>query len=352
MTGDGGEFANRTIADRVDVNLNRLAPPATCRESRLNPMARDVLTFSGPESRIAMRCLALDRAAGSTYNLLARNGVAAVLLKGAGLARLLGDEHSRYYTDVDLLVAPDTFDAAQEVLSRNGYRPVMAGARPDDLPWHERPWQAAGRLSLTIDLHRGFSGVTDPAAFWRELSGSATHIALAGCPVAVPGEAGAALVAGLHAASPGPSTRPWADLRRALEALPGTVWPAAADLARRVGAEPAFSAGLRQVDGGRELATALRLPDLAGTCQRIQARRGSRAALAWARLGELPSTREKIRHLRRRLLPSPSAMRYAYPRARGGPTGLTLAYLNRIGYYAWHIRSAIRETRAVRRTGG
>ena len=306
---------------------------------------------SPASSVMAIKCLALDGAAGVALTLLADHGITAVLLKGPGLARVLRTEHHRHYTDVDVLVAPNAFAAAQQLLLGNGYSPVLAGARADDCPWHERSWQTPGPWPLTIDLHRGFAGVTDPAAFFRELAGSAESLMLAGCPVAVPDDAGAALVVALHAANPGRSQRPRADLVRALEVLPPARWAAAAELARRVGAEPAFALGLRQTAPGAELAATLRLPDHARTYQRIIARHGSPAARAWAVLAARPTVRAKIRHFVTRLLPSPAAMRHAYPLARSGPAGLALAYANRVLGYAWHTPSGLREVRAHRRRG-
>ncbi|MCI4061279.1 nucleotidyltransferase family protein [Micromonospora sp. R77] len=208
---------------------------------------------------LALRCLALDALAVSTSDLLRRQGVDSVLLKGAGLARRLGVD--RLYADVDLLVAPHTITAAQTALHAAGYRPTL----PPDLydvagPWHEQPWSAPGPLPLAVDLHRGFAGVGDPDALWRSLRAGAGPLDLAGGHVLVPDESGAALLAALHAATPGGVGKPAQDLARALTVLPPDAWDAAGRLAADCAATAAFTVGLRVLPTGRALADRLGLP--------------------------------------------------------------------------------------------
>jgi hypothetical protein len=310
------------------------------------------MAAAGPAARAAMRCLALDVAAVATHAALAERGIASVLLKGAGLGRLLGLEHRRRYSDVDLLVAPATFHAAQQLLRGLGYRSATAGFRADEWGcWHERPWRIPGPLELTVDLHRGFAGVADADAFWVAISAGARPMPLAGGTILVPDDAGAALLLGLHAAGPGGSVKPTTDLLGALDVLPVAVWAAAADLAHRVRATSAFAFGLRQVDRGVELAETLQLPPhQVSTGQWIIARHGSEEAYALARLASLPTWWATLRFLARRLVPSPAFMRYTENRARTGPVGLTLAYLLRAGRYARRTPAGVREWRSARRT--
>ncbi|AVT39503.1 nucleotidyltransferase family protein [Plantactinospora sp. BB1] len=302
----------------------------------------------------AVRGLALDALVVRTATALRDRGIASVLLKGAGLAHRLRNAGSRRYDDVDLLVAPATFDAAQRVLRDLGYRPILAGARQDDWAhWHARPWRAPGPAALTVDLHRGFAGVADPVAFWSAVSTTAERLDLAGGTVAVPDEPCAALLVALHAASPGRSGRPGDDLARALAVLPAATWRVAAGIARRTGAVPAFAVALRRDARGDALATELGLPRRTAVTGWLAAHRGRSAAYSLARLAELPTCRARLRHLGLRLVPSPAAMRHAYPLAGRGVAGLLLAYLVRAGDLARRTPGGLRELRiASRRAGG
>jgi hypothetical protein len=318
--------------------------------SLLSRLFRSPVTLPGAAgpAHAAIRCLALDAAAAATCGALRGRGIDSVLLKGAGLGRRLGVPHQRLYNDVDLLVAPSTFDAAQVVLSELGYLPSMSGARSDD--WtlsHERPWRIPGPVPLTIDLHRGFAGIAEPEAFWTAVSSAAERIELAGGVVAIPDEACTALLVALHAASPGRSAKPRADLARALDVLGHDAWRAAARIATRSRAASAFALGLRQVDRGVELAAVLGLRDRPSVAQWIVAHQGSSTAHAMARLAELPTTRARLRHLRLRSVPSAAAMRYSRALARRGPVGLVLAYLVRAIDHAKSTPGALRELRTA-----
>jgi hypothetical protein len=304
----------------------------------------------------AIRCLALDHAAATTCAALRERGIASVLLKGPGLGWRLRLGHRRLYNDVDLLVAPSTFDAAQELFMELGYLLKIPGARPDDWSlWHERPWRVPGPVALTVDLHRGFAGIADPEAFWTAISARAERIDLAGGSVAVPDETCTALLVALHAASPGRSAKPRADLARALDVFGGTVWQAAAGIAERSGATSAFALGLRQLDRGAGVAATLRLPVRASVSQSLVASQGSATATALARLAELPTVRARVRHFGRRSFPSAAAMRSSAPLARRGLLGLAVAYLVRAGHHAMNTPQAVRElcaaARLARRSG-
>ncbi|MEH1101634.1 lasso peptide biosynthesis B2 protein [Micromonospora sp. CPCC 205561] len=303
----------------------------------------------------AVRCLALDATAAVVTRALAEQGVEAVLLKGAGLARRLGLERQRIYSDIDLLVAPASFATAQRVLADLGCRSALPEERPDRRShWYERPWRVPGPVPLTVDLHRGFHGVADPEALWSSLSGAAVRIPLAGGTVAVPDETGTALLVALHAAAPGRSGRPLADLERALEVFAPETWRAAADLAARTGAVPLFALGLRLTPAGAELAAALGLPRRTTPALWIRAHRGSPVALTLAQLAELPTARDRLRHLVPRLFPSPAAMRHSSALARRGPAGLFLAHLARVLRNLGRLPAALAELRvagrAVRRS--
>ncbi|MFI2710845.1 nucleotidyltransferase family protein [Micromonospora sp. NPDC018662] len=298
---------------------------------------------------LAVRCLALDALAVSTSDLLRRHGIDCLLLKGAGLARRLGVD--RVYGDVDLLVAPATITATGDTLYGAGYRLRL----PPDLfdvtgDWHEQSWAAPGPLPLTIDLHRGFAGVGDFDALWHWLRAGAEHLDLAGGRVLVPDEAGAALVAALHAASPASFSKPGRDLAGALAAMSPHAWEGAGRLAARCDAVPAFVAGLRLLPAGVAVADRIGLSDTPDPSSVwLAARLASSTAVGLARLAEPSRPQHRLRLLARLVMPSPAYLRKLDPAARGGRWRLLWAYLRRAGRHVRGTPRALRELRTARR---
>ncbi|WP_229401323.1 nucleotidyltransferase family protein [Micromonospora okii] len=308
--------------------------------------------MTGAPLPAALYCLALDEAAAATHAALRARGVDSILLKGAGLARRLGVE--RTYGDVDLLVDPARFATAEEALGDLGYRVEIPGARPDDWThWHERLWRSPGPVGLAVDLHRGFHGVGDAAAFWAALAAGAEPMSLAGRTVEVPSAPAAALLVALHAAHPGGSPRPRDDLRRATRVLDEETWRAAAALAEATGATRTFAFGLRRTPDGAALARRLGLPRATSALHHVVHGPATPGAYQLARAAELPTARHRLAYLARRLAPSPAAMRHRRPVARRGPAGLALAYLLRFAQVGWQAPRAVaalrRATRQARR---
>ncbi|MFE0589814.1 lasso peptide biosynthesis B2 protein [Micromonospora echinospora] len=295
---------------------------------------------------VLVTCLALDAAAVRVATALRARDIDSVLLKGAALRLRLGYE--RPYHDVDLLVAPERFVAAQDVLAELGHQPVTVDV-PDHTgaDWHERQWRTPDAVPVKIDLHRGFAGVADAERFWVAVSSRAERVDLLGQPVAVPDAACTALLAALHGANPGRSAKPLVDLVRALDVLPATAWRAATEIARDCGATSAFALGLRQVDAGATRARQLGLPHGAPLPQVVAARGGSPAARGLARLDGLPTARSRVRDLCRRTVPSPAAAWRAL--VRRDLRAVTAPYLARAGRHARHLPGAVRELRAARR---
>src|SRR5690242_13275556 len=104
--------------------------------------------------------LRLDAALADISEELKRRQILALVLKGPSIARwLYGADEARPYNDLDLLVAPDDFDAAADVLESQGYERAF-----DDrgMPtWWREHGIALVRKSdgVTFDLHRRLSGV-------------------------------------------------------------------------------------------------------------------------------------------------------------------------------------------------
>ena len=291
----------------------------------------------------AARCLALDQLAAEVITALDRAGIDVVLLKGAGLAQRLYPDNpdGRRYSDVDLLVAPDTFDRAQQVLAGLGLQDCLRGLRTDEMHWHERLWRQPEPSSLGVDLHRGFAGVGDAKAFWEIISATTEPLQLSGADIRVPGAAGCALVVGLHAARPGLGRKALTDLVVAMALLPDQVWTDAADVARQSGSTRAFARGLRRDPTGATLCERLDLR-AGGTLAEVLVARGVYgAARNLALLSDLPGLRAKMRHIAGRLAPSAAFMRYSQPLARRGIAGLAVSYLLRLGRIAREAPGAV-----------
>ncbi len=280
----------------------------------------------------AARCLALDQLAAEVLVALERADVSSVLLKGAGLAHRLyaSQPDRRRYSDVDLLVAPASFDRAQEVLARAGLTDVKAAWRDDEWSWYERLWRLPGPPALSVDLHRSFVGVGDHEAFWEAISRASEPHVLCGREVRVPDAAGCALVVGLHAACPGPGRKPLTDLTAALALFPDAVWDDAAALARLTRSTGAFARGLCCHPAGAAQATRLGLSPDRSRADGWSAGSDVGAMLGLTRLSALPGIRAKVRYAAGRLVPSTAFMRYTSATARRGRLGLGAAYALRI----------------------
>jgi hypothetical protein len=298
----------------------------------------------------AAHCLALDSLAARTSKLLSAKGISTLLLKGPATARRLyaARPDRRLYSDVDLLVAPDQFGEAQQVLRTAGYQWRQEGFRPDETHWYETGWGAPDS-DFTIDLHRGFHGVQDNALFWTEMWAAREHFDLAGERVAVPSAAGTAMLVVLHAVSPGKSAKPLRDLLAANHVFGFETWSAAAGLALAVGAGAAFRAGLELLPDGVELVERLQLRGPVAADHWLAGRQRSRVSVNLAAARDRPRLRDRAGYVLRKMLPSPAFLRLHDLRARRGRGGLLLAYLSRWGRGCSGAPRAVLDLRQARR---
>lgn len=279
-----------------------------------------------PATASAIRGLQLDRASAEAVTALRRAGIPSILLKGPCLARWLYDHESeRPYVDADLLVPPSRFEAAESVLTGLGFRRIGLESIRGDWPRHAVALQ---RVHDTVDLHRTLVGVAvDDEVLWRELSTRTEPMAVGGADVAVPAPHVRALIVGLHAAKDaGRAPKTIEDLGRAVRWVPYGTWERAAELAGVLGARGALAAGLRRVEGGRELADRLGLVDPPPFEVAIRQRRVPPLATGVAWLLQPGSWRAKAVLVLRKLLPPPAFVRAWSPLARRGRLGLALAY--------------------------
>lgn len=195
--------------------------------------------------QLTARTLLIDRQSAEVIDALAGDGIPSLLLKGPVIASLLyADGATRSYVDTDLLVPQQLLRSASATLARLGY--VRADLNPDHVT-HASPWRGGARSGGAVDLHRTLPGVlTASGELWPALWDERRTMRVGGRDVDVLGRAGTALLLVIHVNHHMALAKPREDLRRGVERLDRSVWRAAHELARVVGAEEAFEAGLRR----------------------------------------------------------------------------------------------------------
>ncbi len=294
------------------------------------------------------QALYLDNLAGQMTRALTARGIRALLLKGPSFTDLLYERGEvRWYSDVDLLVSPDDLVAAGEVLNERGFHDPFARAAASETSGYAKELRGLG---TSIDLHYSLPGITvSDAEAWRLLTDSTSWIQLGPVPVEVLGTEGRLVHVVLNAASDGPrKPKGLEDVARACR-LPVERWEAAAALAARLGALPSLAAGLRLVPEGRELAERLVLPTEIPTGVALKAMSAPRLASGFDLLVTTPGFRGRAAFLLRRLVPTPSGLRYWSALAQRGWIGLVLAYLWRPVYLVIHAAPALWAWYRVRR---
>jgi hypothetical protein len=300
--------------------------------------------------------LAVQAAALEAVSALEDAGVRSILLKGPSFEQWLYDaDEPRMYGDVDLLVDPGDYDAAEEVLGRLGYSQRSEERAPTHVD-HAKVWlRAADHMHL--DLHRSLVGPEVPAAeVWAVLSKETETMSLQSGAVTILSEPARAVQVALHAVVHGPSTEKTVfELSRAVERAPFPVWERASALAQRLAAEGAFATGLRMVPEGQELADRLGLTSAPTVETMMFAEEVPYSAWTVNRLAKTPGLVPKLRIVAQRIFPSPKFMRAWYPIARRGPVGLAISYPRRL---AWMVRATgpavaawVRARRRARHSG-
>jgi hypothetical protein len=295
------------------------------------------------------RTLAVNAVTAEVVGALSDNGCRSILLKGPALARALYDgpgEHRPYF-DSDLLVRPQDLARAGEVLTRLGFTLVLDHSEHASVSEpHAQEWAREG--AGAIDLHWRVAGGGDRS--WEVLTRWVEPIAIGRVTVeAVHGPA-VALIVALHAAHHGTTaTKPLEDLARALERLDAATWQAALELSSELDATEAFSAGLRLVPSGVELADRLGTSAVVSAHRRLMASSQPPGSLGLLRIAQTRGPLGRVRAACATLFPAPSFMRTSYPSARRGRRGLLLAYAARLGARARQLPAAVRALRAARR---
>jgi hypothetical protein len=285
---------------------------------------------------VLLRQLALDVATAEAVSRMQRYGLRPILLKGPVISRwLYADPTQRSYLDVDLLVSPRDFAAAESVLAELGYdSPTL---RAGEQAPHEHLWIRGGSLPSEVDLHRSFFWArVDPALVWELVSRNTEPLVVGGTVVETPGPAARALILALHVAAHGSEVRqPLRDLSLALDRIEESVWREAYALARELDATQPFAAGLRLLDDGGALAERLGLPTRDSIEIRVRSRGAPPTSIGFVHLLEHTSVSARLRFLGANLFPSPAFVRGWKPVARRGPMGLAAAYAWRPLWLAW-----------------
>jgi hypothetical protein len=304
-----------------------------------------------PAEAAAQR-LRIDYAAAEVLRAFEAAGIESIVLKGAPLVRWLYEPaERRSYADCDLLVPPDRFGAACEILAGLGFEPAI---EETDMPawWrdHALEWLRASDQAA-IDLHRTLAGARlDPTGVWQVLSRRTQPIEVAGVQARSLEVAGLALQLALHAAQHGGLTRQVQELELALQRSDAETWLEAARLAEVLDAGAAFVAGVRFAPSGAALAERVELSSTANT-EAILRAEGSAEPLTVERFAQAgPLTRVSI--IRHKLVPPATFMRKWSPMAHRGRFGLLLAYLWRPIWLLRRTPRAIRGWRSARRAAG
>lgn len=297
----------------------------------------------------AARTLAVDAETLRVVTETRDSGVRAILLRGAAFTDLLGyGAGERPYVDSDLLVAPHSFDSAEDVLRRLGYRESdLERVFTDTRPQHAHTWLSRRGV---VDLHRTLVGVPgEPSQVWDILSAQPQTIPLLGEGVEVLSGGARLLVLVLHAIQHAGETVVGSDLARAISHVPRSTWEEAADLSTLLAAEAPFAAGLRTTPAGAELAEGLGLSR--GAIQ-PGINRGSDAfhlaqGLVW--FSGQRGVAAKLTYARSKLVPPRTQMRSRSNLAQRGSLGLALAHLWRWIVLAAQLPSAARALQRLAR---
>jgi hypothetical protein len=300
----------------------------------------------------AVRRLAADALAGEVIEAFRNNGIRSILLKGPATTRWLygGDDGVRLYRDVDLLVSPHDFGRAETQLAGLGLSYHLARVAPDEQVPHARRW-IRPRQVVSLDLHRTLPGAgVDEQATWDILSERTETCDVAGVQAEILSEPARTLLLALHAASHGiRAPQPLADLRRGLATVDLAVWAEAETLAKRLGCDAAFAAGLLLLPQGAEVAARIGAPINRPPEVALRASSPPDTAFGFERLAAAPGPRAKARLLGREVVPTRSFMRAWSPMAARSRLGLGLAYVWRPFWLLLHARAGLNAWRRAQR---
>jgi hypothetical protein len=279
-------------------------------------------------------------------------GLRVILLKGASLRRLLYEpSHVRVSSDIDVLVDGRDFDAVEVTLPDLGFQ-YLGVTVADESRRRRRVW-VHEQTGIPLELHTSVTGMdASPDVVWSVLSRETDIEGIGPCSVETLNRTATALHVALNVAHHGrANAKTMADLERALAIVEPATWRAAAALAERVDALPAFVAGLRLDPVGEALLRTLDVDARPTPHVSLRAETAPPLAQGIGWLAELPTTRARVGFVARSLFPPPDFMRVWAPSARRGAVWLAAAYCWRPFWMVARLPGAISAWRRARRTG-
>ena len=294
--------------------------------------------------------LLIDEACRTIAGRLTADGRPFILLKGATIASwLYPDPSERTYTDLDLLVPPADEPAVVAVLGELGFEPLLTGDTLRVLSPEEQPLR--NELGVDVDLHHTLKGVRlPPQEAWEILAASTVTWDWAGVSVPALAPPARAMHLALHLAQSGLiDSKAAADLRLGIARLDPPTWEAARDLAGRLQALDAFTAGLTALPEGAELADRLALSPLSSVEYQMRAASVFKPAVKLERLLANQSWNQRLTTVRAYLFPSADWLRLLDPARTASWWGLLRARIvHPFGVLA-RAGKALRERRRFRR---
>jgi hypothetical protein len=92
-------------------------------------------------------------------DLLAENGIDVLLLKGPHLGHTVYNlPKERLYSDLDILVKPDNFEKAADLLLANGFKPFAYNIFAPETQRDFKHWEYRSPWGVLVELHRWLSG--------------------------------------------------------------------------------------------------------------------------------------------------------------------------------------------------
>jgi Uncharacterised nucleotidyltransferase len=295
--------------------------------------------------------MVIDEACRTIAGRLNGAGQPFIVLKGATIATwLYPDPTQRTYIDLDVLVPPADELAVVELLRELEYEPLLTGDTLRVLSPHEQPLR--NRLGVDVDLHVALKGVRlPPAEAWEILSASTVPFDWAGVPVPALAPPARAMHLALHLAQSGlVDSKAAQDLRLGIERLDQPTWTAARDLAGRLEALDAFTAGLTALPEGQQLADRLGLSPLSSVEYQMRAASVFKPAVKLERLLTSQGWRQRLITVRTYLFPSADWLRLQYPAGTRSRPGLARARIVHAFVVLARGTKAAREWRRFRRT--
>jgi hypothetical protein len=274
--------------------------------------------------------MAVDQMTCEVVSAFRLEGIDSVLLKGPSIAQWLYPSGGRAYGDSDLLVSPDDFSRAINVLVRLGFGHPVRGRAAHAHTYRRQA--APGECVMAVDLHRSLPYITvSPTEAWRILSRDATPIALGDMDIAVMAIPQRILHIAMHTLQHAfESDKPTEDLRRAVATVDLADWQSAASLSRELGAEDALAAGLSLLPEGQIVSEQLHLPaPRRGILRMASSTEPNGPAYEVQRILDATSFSQRAKLIYDGVALSPTVMRSESPLARRGRGGLVLAYIFR-----------------------